>query len=166
MKQKSQTPQMVFILVGALVLVAGGVYAYMRQSTMNSNQVAESTPTPTASASVASVTASAQANTASTGTYTTYEPGIIEKTSGKKILFFHASWCPDCRALDASIRSGKIPQGVTIIKVDYDSNQALRKTYGVKVQTTLVRVGDDGKLEASFVASSDPSLTALIKNIL
>lgn len=103
---------------------------------------------------------------ASAGAYIDYSDNAIKNTKGTKVLFFHAPWCPQCRALDNSIKSGKIPNGVTIIKVDYDSNQELRKKYGVTLQTTLVRVDDDGNMVKKYTAYNEPSLDALIKNVL
>lgn len=103
---------------------------------------------------------------ASAGTYIDYSENSIANASGTKILFFHAPWCPQCKALDASIKAGPIPSGATIIKVDYDSNQALRKKYGVTTQTTLVLVDDNGGLVKKYVAYSTPSLDALITNLL
>jgi len=48
------------------------------------------------------------------GAYVAYSDGIIAKTAGTKVLFFHASWCPKCRALEKDINAGPIPPGVTI----------------------------------------------------
>ncbi len=100
------------------------------------------------------------------GVYAAYRNGIIESTSGTKILFFHAPWCPQCRKLEQSIKAGTIPPGVTIIKTDYDSNQALRQKYGVTIQTTLVRVNDAGKLQERYVAYDTPTLDTVLKNTL
>lgn len=102
----------------------------------------------------------------SAGTYLTYRDGAIENTAGTKILFFHAPWCPQCRALETSIESGQIPASVTIFKVDYDSNQDLRQKYGVTIQTTLVKVDDDGSLIEKYVAYSTPTLQAIKDNLL
>jgi thiol-disulfide isomerase/thioredoxin len=119
---------------------------------------------------VLNITTSSSATSATTtpkaGTYVDYKSGIIESTPGTKILFFHAPWCPQCRALEASIKANTIPENTTIIKVDYDTNQALRKTYGVTIQTSLVSVNDSGELIKKFVAYDDPSLAAVIKNLL
>lgn len=100
------------------------------------------------------------------GAYVDYQPGIIEMTTGTKILFFHAPWCPQCRKLEQSIQAGKIPNGVTIIKVDYDSNQVLRQQYGVTIQTTLVRVDDNGALVKRYVAYDTPSLATVTEQLL
>jgi thiol-disulfide isomerase/thioredoxin len=104
--------------------------------------------------------------TSSTGEYVDYSENIISSTSGTKVLFFHAPWCPQCRALNESIKAGPIPDGVTIIKVDYDTSQALRQKYGVTTQTTLVRVDDNGNLVKKYVAYDSPTLESLIANTL
>jgi thiol-disulfide isomerase/thioredoxin len=100
------------------------------------------------------------------GTYTDYHDGIIAETKGTKLLFFYASWCPQCRALEADIKERGVPDGVTIIKVDYDNSQKLRQQYGVTLQTTVVRVDDNGNLVKKFVAYDDPSLPAITKELL
>lgn len=100
------------------------------------------------------------------GEYTDYSEAKLAATSGTRILFFHAPWCPQCRALDASIKAGEIPAGVTIFKVDYDSNQALRQKYGVTIQTTLVKLDTQGGVAQKYVAYDEPNLTAVNKNLL
>lgn len=100
------------------------------------------------------------------GDYIDYSSSVIANTAGTKILFFHAPWCPQCRALEASIKSGEIPSGVTIIKVDYDTNQTLRQKYGVTIQTTLVKIDDNGGLIKKYVAYDEPTLAVLKSNLL
>lgn len=65
---------------------------------------------------------------------------------GRVVLFFHASWCPTCRAAEADItgRLDEIPEDVTILKVDYDSESELKREYGVVTQHTFVEVDGDG----------------------
>lgn len=96
------------------------------------------------------------------GAYVDYRQGIIEETPGTKVLFFHAPWCPQCRAVEESILSGTIPDGMTIIKVDYDTETGLRQQYGVTLQTTVVYVDDAGERLSSEVLYSDTTLDALI----
>lgn len=100
------------------------------------------------------------------GTYTDYQENSIASTGGTKILFFHAQWCPQCRQLEASIKAGNIPADVTILKVDYDHAQELRQKYGVTLQTTLVKVDDQGNLVKKFIAYDDPTLDALKAQLL
>jgi hypothetical protein len=68
--------------------------------------------------------------------------------------------------LDADIKQKGVPEGVAIIKVDYDTSQKLRQKYGVTLQTTIVRVDDNGELVKKYVAYDEPSLSAVAKNLL
>ena len=66
--------------------------------------------------------------------------------SGQKVaLFFHASWCPSCRALDKAITAdaASIPTDALIVKVDYDASEDMKKKYGVTSQHTTVIVDSD-----------------------
>ncbi|MBA3757432.1 thioredoxin family protein [Candidatus Saccharibacteria bacterium] len=147
------------IVTGAIILIAAG-FAYMLTSSDTKTETNSSTSTRPPSSS------NKPAQQTGSGSYVTYKEGIIEQTSGTKVLFFHAPWCPQCRDLEDSINSGTIPTGVTIIKVDYDSMRDLRKKYGVTIQTTLVRVSDNGELEKKYVAYDEPSLESLKRNLL
>lgn len=100
------------------------------------------------------------------GKYVSYVDDTSTKVAGTKLLFFHASWCPQCRALDESIRTSALPDDTVIIKVDYDSNQALRQKYGVTIQTTVVKINDDGEKVASYVAYEEPNFAAVQKALL
>ncbi len=100
------------------------------------------------------------------GSYVEYSSDIIEKTSGQKVLFFHAPWCPQCRSIEQGIEDQGVPDGVTVIKVDYDSNQALRKKYGVTLQTTFVKVDDRANLVDKYVAYNEPTFDAVKRNFL
>lgn len=145
------------VIVIALIVAAIWFFAPKTSQYSPQSSTSESTKTPQATSTSSST---------QPGKYVDYTEDIIASTKGTKILFFHAPWCPQCKALDSSIRSGKIPDGVTIIKVDYDSSQKLKQKYGVTVQTTLVSVDDSGNLIKKYVAYSTPSLEALIKNVL
>ncbi len=96
------------------------------------------------------------------GAYLDYEDGIIARTAGPKALFFHATWCPNCRQLDEELRAAGAPDGLTVFKVDYDSRTDLRRQYGVTLQTTVVFVDDDGTAISSRVLYDDPSIAALV----
>ena len=94
---------------------------------------------------------------AAPGQYVDFSPELVESTPGEKLLFFHASWCPQCLELESDIESTDLPAGLTIFKVDYDSNQDLRQEYGVTLKTTMVKGEDNGEMIDSFVAYDDPS---------
>lgn len=103
---------------------------------------------------------------ASAGAYVDYSQAAFEATSGTRLVFFHAPWCPQCRALEADIKQDGVPSGVTIFKVDYDTNQALRKKYGVTIQTTVVLVDSNGNLAKRYVAYQSPTLDAVKADLL
>ena len=98
-----------------------------------------------------------------------YEPYAAEKIAkaaeGDVVLFFRASWCPTCRAIDADIQAhrNEIPKGVTILDVNYDDSTALKQKYGVTYQHTFVQVDADGNQIAKWQGS--PTLAALVANI-
>src|SRR5690606_19178402 len=112
---------------------------------------AESTPTP-----------ATDEPTTTAGAYVDYSDGAIEATPGPKVLFFHASWCPQCRALDEDLRARGVPDGLTVFKVAYDSRTDLRQKYGVTIQTTVVFVDDSGALISRSVLYDDPSVASLV----
>jgi len=100
------------------------------------------------------------------GSYETYSPEKLALAeTGEVVLFFRASWCPTCRALDANIRAnlGNIPKGVTILDVDYDNSTALKQKYAVTYQHTLVQVDAKGNQIAKWTNS--PTLLELLSHI-
>ena len=100
------------------------------------------------------------------GSYEIFAPEKLSKANdGKVVLFFKASWCPSCRALDSDIKSSlnDIPDGVTILEVDYDTNQDLRKKYGVTTQHTLVQVDSEGNAITKW--SGGGSLETIISKL-
>lgn len=100
------------------------------------------------------------------GSYEAYAPEkLVKAETGDVVLFFHASWCPSCRGLNADIEENMsaIPEGVTILKVDYDTESELRTRYGVTYQHTLVQVAADGSLIKKW--SGSPSLASLVGEI-
>ncbi|MEL0626473.1 thioredoxin family protein [Salinibacterium amurskyense] len=97
------------------------------------------------------------------GDYVDYSPSAIADADGRVILFFHATWCPQCVSADGDIKASGVPSGITIVKVDYDTNQDLRAEYGVTQQTTFVEVDSSGaKVQDNFVAYADPTLNAVL----
>jgi thiol-disulfide isomerase/thioredoxin len=96
------------------------------------------------------------------GAYLDYYDGAIAETAGTTVLFFHASWCPKCRALEEDILASKIPDDFTVFKVDFDSATDLRQRFGVTLQTTIVYVDDNGDALAKGVLYDETTLAALL----
>jgi len=145
----------------ALLLALGGCSA---GAVLESSVAPPTAPAadPAPSASDGEKPTVSDGSTAASGTYVDYYDGAIEETAGLKVLFFHASWCPKCRALDADITANEVPDGMTIFKVDFDTATALRQQYGVTLQTTIVYVDDDGDVLTKGVLYEDTTLDALI----
>ena len=100
------------------------------------------------------------------GSYEAYSADKLARAeTGDVVLFFHASWCPSCRALNSNIESNlkSIPESVTILKTDYDKETELKKKYGVTYQHTLVQVDKDGKLIKKW--SGGGTLDSLLSQI-
>lgn len=100
------------------------------------------------------------------GSYEAYASEKLARAdTGDVVLFFHASWCPSCRSLNSDIEANmsSIPEGVSILKVDYDKETELKKTYGVTYQHTLVQVDMDGNLVKKW--SGSPKLSNLVSEI-
>ena len=101
------------------------------------------------------------------GTYRDYsEEALAEAGYETNVLFFHASWCPECRAFEQSIEAGPIPDGVQILKADYDTETALKDKYGVDIQTTFVKVDDAGEMISRWVGyEQDRSVDNLLQQL-
>ena len=159
------------LIVGIIILAIGGGVAYLLSSNSQQTEMqdmrTEKTQSDEATDLPAEVSPEALAEqpAPAPGVYVDYSSSVIANTEGTKVLFFHAPWCPQCRALEADIKKQGLPGGVTVIKVDYDTNQALRQKYGVTLQTTLVRVDDQGNSVKKLVAYDNPSIES-VKQVL
>ncbi len=82
------------------------------------------------------------------GRYEIYngQQSITHAATKDVVLFFHASWCPTCRALEKDINKKIVPEGLTILKTNYDTEKALKKKYGVTFQHTFVQVDANGNM--------------------
>ena len=101
------------------------------------------------------------------GTYEVYSPEKVTLASATHdvVLFFRASWCPTCRAVDADIKANlsKIPSALAILDVNYDNSTTLKQKYGVTYQHTFVQVDKDGNLIKKW--SGSPTLSSLVSEV-
>lgn len=154
--------KVIIVISAILILVSAGV-VYLLASSGSNDKTSTAEVTKQASEGTPSqVAETPQAG----GKYINYSAEELSAASGKRILYFHAPWCPQCQELDASIKKGPMPDGVTIIKTDFDSNQELRKKYGVTQQTTLVLIDENGNLVKKYVAYDEPTLSSVTNNLL
>lgn len=112
-------------------------------------------------ASASSSSAPATTTPAATGTgqstaagryidWATYQSEGPAAAEGKVVLFFHADWCPICVDVEKSLESAPVPEGLTVVKIDYDKQTDLRRTYGVTIQHTFVQVDAEGNRLAKW----------------
>jgi thiol-disulfide isomerase/thioredoxin len=81
------------------------------------------------------------------GQYMDYSSSAYaEKVGMKRVIFFHATWCPTCKVANQAFtdRTDDIPEDVVIFKTDYDSEKELKAKYGITYQHTYVQVDENG----------------------
>ncbi len=78
---------------------------------------------------------------------------MTSRAGTKVVYFFHAPWCPTCRATEKAIARDGIPAGLTVVKVDFDSEDDLRRQFGVTTQHTFVQVDPSGAELARWTGS-------------
>ena len=170
MKNKS----LLAILVAFVLIIGGWVFVKLNEDKSQNNEVvkqstveqqeespmAQSTENEQKSASPES-----QQNSAEKGEYLDYNEQSFNESKNERLLFFYASWCPKCRTLDSDIKNNSVPSGKTIFKVDFDKSQELREKYGVTLQTTIVKVDENGNLVSKYVAYDDPTLNNVLNNL-
>lgn len=90
-----------------------------------------------------STAATAVEQTARRATVTNFESdaqlGALA-AKGKTVVFFFASWCPNCRATvtELNARWAEVNPDLTLVIADYDKETALKSKYGVTYQDTFV----------------------------
>lgn len=99
--------------------------------------------------------------------YVEYSEDTLEKSmkNGNTVLFFAATrWCSTCSALDDEIKeqSNTIPNGVAILKVDYDTDRATSAKYGVTQQHTLIYLDRNGNEIKRWIGGN---FDTLVQNI-
>ena len=113
-------------------------------------------PAPSPSAAMSHSEAASQSYI----TYDQYQASKDTYADSKVVLFFNATWCPDCRAINEALTSdpGKIPAGTTVVSVDYDQHADLRQRYGVTMQHTFVQINSSGEKVRQWTSTSTDGL--------
>lgn len=142
--------------VSALLLSACGSATEETAAPGASGATSATASASTAPSASPSTSPSVTAEVMTAGAYLTraeYQSQMAERAGTKVVYFFHASWCPTCRATEKAIEEDGIPAGLTVVKVDFDSETDLRKTYGITQQHTFVQVDEDGHELAKWTGS-------------
>ena len=94
----------------------------------------------------------------SLGVYADYTPASFSEAVARDdevVLSFSAAWCPTCQALKRNIDAGIIPDGLTILELDFDTETELKRQYGVTFQHTLVHIDENGDAISRWAGSRD-----------
>jgi len=150
--------------IGLGVLAVGALVAALTLAP-NQSTPRESNPDQSSSSSPGAEDSAAETQLMA-GRYVEYSPeSVAAEGYSETILFFHAPWCPECRAFEVAIEASAIPEGVQILKVDYDSSSNLKQQYGVTLQSTFVSVADDGAEVSQWTGyGKDKSVDAILEN--
>lgn len=127
-----------FVTAGLIVIIVGGAYRYF-DTKSSPPPIPGSEPTPTYTTSMEKIQESR---------YTEYSKNAFAAAKGKKrVMFFHASWCPTCKAANGEFSGNPdgIPEDVVLFKTDYDKEAELKKQHGITYQHTFVLVDENGK---------------------
>ncbi len=92
--------------------------------------------------------------------YAAYADNADMYAKSNTVLFFAAPWCPTCRVADEALKEAKsasaLPDGLAVVKVDYDSASELRQRYGVTIQHTFVHIDASGNEIDKWTGSLSP----------
>jgi hypothetical protein len=153
-------------LVIAIVAIAGVLIAAVAglaiSRALTTSTLADPTPGASSPSSGSPTPTSTPSEAATPGVYVDYSDTAIADADGRVVLFFHAPWCSQCVQLEKDILAEGVPDGVTVIKVDWDTNQALEQQYGVPMRTTFVELGDDGAVLQLHVAYEQPRFANVV----
>ena len=87
--------------------------------------------------------------------YVEYSDEVMADTQNPKILFFHATWCPTCKAANTAFEEIENTIGLDVVKVDYDEYGDLKSQYGVVSQHTFVLVDGNGNMLKRWYGSKN-----------
>ena len=109
----------------------------------------DTAPAPGATSPAAAEPAATMAPKAAGATFVPYSPEALAAAtaSGRTILYFHADWCPTCRAADADFEANRaqLPADLTVLVVDYDRETALKGQHKIAYQHTFVQIDGSGQ---------------------
>jgi thiol-disulfide isomerase/thioredoxin len=149
-------PLIIILVFGSALLIGGILAADSYESETDNSAIADNTSSQIQD----------NDDLATPGIYKSVSAAEIDNfTDSKRVLFFHASWCPTCLALDRDIKASenKIPTNISILKLNIDEELELKRKYGVTLQHTLVQIDEDGNELGQWNGS--PSLVSLLDKV-
>ncbi|MBT6401458.1 thioredoxin family protein [candidate division WWE3 bacterium] len=85
--------------------------------------------------------------------------------TGRTVLFFNATWCSTCKSAMRDIKRNHadLPDDVTILGLDYDTEKELKQKYGVFTQHTFVQIDESGNEITKWVGGGVSTINTNIK---
>lgn len=98
----------------------------------------------------------------------TYTPSALasaQQAGNPVALHFHASWCPTCRAQEASFKRLQADKDldITVLVADYDQERELRRQLGVRSQSVVIVYRGDKETARAGGETAPDKLKALLK---
>lgn len=157
-------PLLVILVVGAVVL---GTMNSVSSPQLPSDLEGQITPNSQTNAATDGSQPMPDQRTALAGKYVDYDQTLLaDAEGGQVVLFFWAGWCPTCQALERNLIAelDQIPAGLTILRANYDTEEDLKRKYGVTYQHTLVQVDAAGNLLQKW--SGSYSLSDIVNQLI
>ena len=91
------------------------------------------------------------------------------QAAGKPVaLHFHADWCPTCRAQAKTLAALTADKALdlTVLVANYDTEKALKHTYGVREQSTLIVFRGRDEKARLVGETTAPKISAALKAAL
>jgi thiol-disulfide isomerase/thioredoxin len=88
--------------------------------------------------------------------YESYEAAASQYAESNVVLFFNAAWCSTCKIARDNFEASldEIPSDLTVVVVDFDDSNELRKKYGVTLQHTFVQIDSMGEMVKKWSGST------------
>lgn len=149
-----------------LLAVAGGLYAWKSQKSVPA-EVMMKQPEPVSEGAMMKGNENKMVKEPMMQTqYVVYsQDAYTAAAETKRVLFFHASWCPTCKVAreDFTTNTSLIPEGVTVLQVDYDTEKGLKEKYGITYQHTFVQVDAQGNEVTKWNGGGTKELATNVK---
>ncbi len=154
------------LIIVAVLLIGGGTgYANARNSKVKKNAEIAQQESVTGKGKLAKDDVSVKINETNSqnsgdavmakGIFNDYDTAkLVNADKGDVVLFFSAAWCPTCQEANKNFTAKSTPDGLTLLKIDYDKSTDLKKMYGVTYQHTFVQVDKNGKLLKKWSGST------------